>query len=275
MVQDLIITAEQEWLGRAYAYCRECFRDITLPSHDERHHLRTWYHARELLTAAQPRLSPPGGDGIKALLLACLLHDTGMSETLSPAHGAASRRLAERFFSTLPEAPPLQEEILTAIEKHDDKTYRQKISGDTPAGRIFTLLAVADDLDAFGYTGVCRYYEIYSLRHIPVTAMAGKVQDNLEKRFGNMQPLLSSSPALLQHHRQRYLITRNFFEDLAGRKKEEALTVIRFLEDLLKDPPHEISRELDTAISGTENAYLKKFLSGWRKEMEEHNTPAP
>jgi len=275
MVQDLIITAEQKWLGRTYAYCRACFGAVSLPSHDEHHHLRTWHHARALIAMAQPHLFPLTGDEIKALLLACLLHDTGMSETLSPAHGAASRHLAERFFNTLPDPPPLREEILTAIEKHDDKAYREKISTDSPGGRILTLLAVADDLDAFGYTGVCRYYEIYSLRLIPVAAMANKVVENLEKRFGNMQPLLSLSPELLQHHRQRYRITRGFFEDLAGRKKEEALTVIRYLEDLLKDPPRSIREKLTTSLSGIKEPYLKKFLSGWLNEIQDHNTPTP
>ncbi len=273
MVSDPIITAEQEWLGRTIAYCRNCFPGGELPSHDEQHHLRTWHYARSLIPLAQTYLFPLTGEEITALLLASLLHDTGMSETLSPAHGAASRRLAARFFDTQPDPPPLREEILTAIGKHDDKGYREKILPDTPAGRILTLLTVADDLDAFGYTGIYRYYDIYALRHTPVEEMAKKIPDNLEKRFGHMQPLLQHDPSLLQDHRERYRITRSFFEDLAGRKKEEALTVIRFLERTKgKDHP-EITELILEELSATKDVYLKNFLAGWLGEIQKTIIP--
>jgi HD superfamily phosphodiesterase len=270
MVSDPIITAEQEWLGRTLAYCRNCFPGGVLPSHDEQHHLRTWRYARQLIPLARRHLFPLIGEEITALLLACLLHDTGMRETLSPAHGAASRRLAARFFDTQPQAPPLREEILTAIEKHDEKEYREKITPDTPAGRILTLLTVADDLDALGYTGIYRYYEIYSLRGILLTETALRVKDNLEKRFGHMQPLLEHDPSLLQYHRRRYRITRSFFEDLAGRKKGEALAVIRFLEKTKGREHAAIGELIRSDLSGTKDNYLKNFLAGWLGEIK-HN----
>jgi hypothetical protein len=190
-----------------------------------------------------------------------------MSETLSPAHGPAGRRLAERFFATLPEPPALTEAILTAIEKHDDKSYRGNPSPHTPAGRILTLLAVADDLDALGYTGIYRYHEIYSLRNISPAEMAVKVCDNLESRFRNMTPLLSADPQLLETHRQRYTITYTFFNNLAGKNKEAALTVIHFLKENKGKKPEEMKELQPGGAEQIKNNDLKNFLYGWKNEL--------
>lgn len=60
--------------------------------------------------------------------------------------------------------PDRFEEILFAIENHDDKDYKQN---NTEPNSVFSILCNADDLDAFGKVGIVRYTEIYLLRELP------------------------------------------------------------------------------------------------------------
>ncbi len=271
MVRKLIITAGQQWLGRTYDYCRRCFAGHYLPSHDETHHLRVWHYARQLILLFYRDDLPPDAAEIEAHLLASLLHDTGMAETISADHGAAGRRLAARFFETLPTPPLLAKEILRAIEKHDDKTYREEADPATPAGRILILLSLADDLDAFGYIGVFRYYEIYTLRGLSVSNDSRKIIRNLDLRFEHMQPYLLPEDDFPARHRQRYLITRSFFEDLAGRRREDALRVIRFLDEEILQPRRRPEEVLNGTSFPAEDPYLHRFLTEMSKELN----PAP
>ncbi len=267
MIQEAIITAERQWLGRTYDYCRSCFAGLYLPSHDETHHLRVWHYARQLIPLLPAKGILFNAAEVEGVLLASLLHDTGMAETFSPAHGAAGRRLAERFFSSCPVPPHLTEEILDAIEKHDDKAYREQATPATPGGRILLLLSVADDLDAFGYTGVFRYYEIYSLRGISVAQDSEKILRNLDHRFEHMLPYLPEEEGLLNRHRQRYRITRAFFEDLGGRRQEEALQVLRFLDEKVLQPRHRPEDLQAAETSAPENPYLHRFITEMIKEL--------
>ncbi len=169
-----------------------------------------------------------------------MLHDTGMSITLSARHGHESRRLAEHFFEeTGP--PPLRGAILEAIERHDEKDYRHRIDTSTPTGRILMPLAIADDLDAFGHTGIFRYFEIYALRRLPPDTMAPRIVDNLDKRFANMRPALEKVPALLRHHEERYHITRDFFRRMTQGDTESVFPVVTYLTKCMQEqlPPHQ------------------------------------
>ncbi len=272
MANNLIDTAERKWLGRAYAYCRACFSGLYLPSHDERHHLRVWRFAGELLPLAARQETPLGGEEVEALLLASLLHDTGMAHTLSHRHGAEGRRLAAAFFDTIDQPVPLREAILRTIELHDDKEYREHPDTATPAGRLLLLLSVADDLDAFGHYGIFRYFEIYTLRGMSPEGMARQVVGNLERRFAHMEPLLAADPALLDHHRQRYLTTHRFFAALAEGKEDLTAGILEYLTSVLaqrKKIPDESDRMLPAR---TEDPHLRAFLEGLFREAV---PPAP
>ncbi len=213
-IQTTAEQIEKKWLGETYGYCRKCFSGTHLPSHDEIHHLRVWYFAKTLLPEYHKRIHELSREHIEGILLAAMLHDTGMSQTLDITHGRASRRLAETFFLSSSSPPALADDILAAVEKHDDKSYSDVISTETDQGIIFSVLSLADDLDAFGATGVFRYYEIYLLRGFEVSEMATAILPNLDRRYESVTMKLASLPNLLTGIEQRYLTTRRFFEDL-------------------------------------------------------------
>ncbi len=265
-IRETMEEFEHKWLRQAYGFCRQCFSGVFLPSHDETHHLRTWHFARGLIPGFHRNIHPLTADQIEGILLAVMLHDTGMSKTPDITHGHESRRLAEVFFGEIPASPALAPEILEAIEKHDDKTYITHPSQETDEGIILSLLSLADDMDAFGNTGVFRYYEIYRLRGIPVGQLAEKVIPNLDQRYRTLAEKLSVVPDTLQQHRERYLITRHFFEDLHN-KMPEALAVIDAFDKFIRVPRTKPEKAIPEILKNPGNKYVTNFFTSMQNEL--------
>ncbi len=265
-IRETIDAAEHKWLGEVYGYCRQCFSTAYLPSHDETHHLRAWHFARELIPGYHKIIRPLSRDQVEGILLAVMLHDTGMSETIDFTHGHASRRLSEIFFSRTPDPPALSRAILEAIEKHDDKDYSSLPSAVSDEGIILSLLSLADDMEAFGFTGVFRYYEIYVMRAIPTGQLAGRVLPNLDHRFRSMQAQLASWPDILGKQKKRYLITRNFFVSLQE-KDPGAREVIEVFEKYIRIPREKPERVIPEIPKQQKAAYVSDFFTGMQKEL--------
>ena len=124
-----------------------------------------------------------------------------------------SRKICKQYFDENKMKKPNQlEEILYAIEMHDDKDY--KLNNNNP-GSLLSILCNADDLDAFGKIGIIRYTEIYLLRGININELSQKVIENLDKRFLNFERTYQSFENLHQKHQKRYSITKEFFEQLS------------------------------------------------------------
>ena len=86
---------------------------------------------------------------------------------------------------------------------------------DNKIGRndLLRILSVSDDLDAFGYIGIFRYSEIYLTRSVIPEKLGFLILENVEKRFANFVKTLHSETAIVQKHRKRYDIIRNFFKE--------------------------------------------------------------
>jgi len=177
-----------------------------VPSHGLDHHRRVWQYARELLLlhdSLNISSTPEPSD----LIIACYLHDIGMSADHGPKHGKISRETALRFLKDYHLNPGAFTGVLEAIENHDRKDYSEQ-AGATP---LLIYLSLADDLDAFGYTGVYRYAEIYLLRGIHPAVIGLKIRENAAKRFDHFSKYFSEENPFLIHHKKEYQILDNFF----------------------------------------------------------------
>ncbi|HAF30763.1 MAG TPA: hypothetical protein DCG75_17105 [Bacteroidales bacterium] len=211
-MEDYIISAEKKWLDKLSDYCKILFSDTHIPSHDHTHHLRVWEYAKEIIQALS-KSNKIDEELIESCLIASLFHDTGLAKTLEENHGHESRKICELYFKENRISKPVNfEEILSAIEMHDDKNYKN--SENVKPDSVLTILFCADDLDAFGKVGVIRYTEIYLLRGIKLVELPNLVIKNLDKRFLNFEKNYKDFSDLYLKHKERYLFTRNFFEAL-------------------------------------------------------------
>lgn len=203
--------AEQKMLEPLYKFCESIFADNKIPSHNHTHHLRVWEYAKEILYALDFS-TEVNYNMVESCLIASLFHDTGFTKTTNENHGIESRGICIKYFEdNYLSKPDNFEEILSAIEKHDDKEY--KLNDNAP-NTILSILCNADDLDAFGKIGIIRYTEIYLLRGINLNELPNLVITNLDKRFMNFKKTYKSFSDLYVKHKSRYLTTRSFFENL-------------------------------------------------------------
>jgi hypothetical protein len=182
-------------------------------SHDISHHRRVWSFARELLISTENKSNPHSLDFYGKILIACYLHDLGMTVTTGADHGFHSRNLAAEFLSGLNHDLSGWTDMLDAIEKHDNKEYS---SGLEEKNNILVILSVADDMDAFGHMGIYRYLEIYIERGVPPEKIADEIRKNAANRFRNMESWFGKHTVLIEKHRKRYLILDNFFREFGS-----------------------------------------------------------
>lgn len=214
ILQQHIHSAEEIWLSPLFNYCSELFGNVQIPSHDHTHHLRVWQFAKEILFAISDRFEITYAK-VEACLIASLFHDTGLTKTINENHGEESKQICIQYFEEHNLTKPANfNEILSAIEKHDDKDYT--LSSIAPDD-ILSIICNADDLDAFGHIGVVRYTEIYLLRGNSLNELPDLVLKNLVQRFSNFERTYKDFSSLYQKHKENYLITKRFFENL---KKE-------------------------------------------------------
>jgi HD superfamily phosphodiesterase len=213
-LEQNIKTAEKRFLPVIEEFFIEKWGDAHLFSHDLNHHRRVWYYAKELLSCNEKDVIKHTQDFCNKLLIACYLHDVGMSVDPEVHHGIHSRKLCYAFLlnNNLNESDFA--DVLDAIEYHDDKEYKTQ---STNSNDILKLLAVADDLDAFGYIGIYRYLEIYITRGIRPEVIGKEIRKNAIKRFKNFELNFGNYPDLIERHRKRFRILDDFF---SGYNKE-------------------------------------------------------
>ena len=215
-LQTRIRDAENRWLVKLRDSCRQIFSGVFLPSHDEIHHSRVWFHARSLLELIQKGGSQLD-DGIpEELILSVFFHDTGLSRAPGERHGKESLNLFDEYrkknrdlFGHL--ANTSIQRIRHAIEQHDDKTLTSDPVTPDFSPDLLTILSSADDLDAFGLMGIYRYAEIYMLRGIKPVELPAKVCTNVRNRFENLEKKFASFPGFLADQRPRYLQVYEFY----------------------------------------------------------------
>ncbi len=197
MAHPLITEAEEKYGRLLPENCRHIFTGTEMPSHDHLHHERVWKNAAriiELLIGAG--LVTDAGIAKKAMI-AAYFHDTGLTVNRGPDHGLESRRICSQFLETTDLPEDDRREILEAIEMHDDKDY----TGNSDPASLAAILSVADDMDAFGVTGIGRYEEIYAMRGIPSAEMPALIASNVMSRFRHLELTYREFPELISEMR--------------------------------------------------------------------------
>ncbi len=194
MPYDLIIAAENKYRNILAGECRRIFSGTDIPSHDQLHHERVWENASLLLKylsdagmTDDPRLP-------EKAIIASFFHDTGLTLNRGSDHGRESRMLCATFLESTDFTTEEKQEILDAVERHDDKDY--PVSSDPSS--LAAIISVADDMDAFGRNGIERYTEIYSMKGVSPGEMPQLVITNVMSRFGILRQHTACSPALLK-----------------------------------------------------------------------------
>ncbi len=185
------------------------YDENSLSSHGIDHHRRVWKYAKELVILLAENNLINDQDIPLSLIIACYLHDIGMSVDPGIRHGHHSKDLCIEFL----EKNHLSEKdfpgLLSSVENHDNKDY----INSTGIYNLLTILSVADDLDAFGYTGIYRYSEIYLARKINPGDIGYMIKQNAAKRYENFAKSFEFSVLLLKKHKLRYYILDDFFNN--------------------------------------------------------------
>jgi HD superfamily phosphodiesterase len=185
------------------------YDEKSLVSHGIEHHRRVWNYSKELVFLLEGQNWIPDPNLPSKLIIACYLHDIGMSVDQGIRHGHHSKELCIRFLSDNFLDNSDYKDVLLAIKNHDNKEY----STSSIKGDLLTILSVADDLDAFGYIGVYRYSEIYLARGLKAQEIGSLIRENASKRFENFVNIFGFADKFVIKHKKRYEILDNFFNE--------------------------------------------------------------
>ena len=202
-----IESAEKQYKQILEEFFISVYNEKSLSSHGIDHHRRVWNYSKKLLKLIPLKNTIHISRLLSALIIACYLHDIGMTVDPGVKHGKHSKNLCIRFLiqNNLPQIDYL--DVLEAIENHDNKDY----TGDRSMNDLLTILSVSDDLDALGFTGIFRYSEIYLTRGITPENIGYLIRENAKKRFENFVITLGSDNEIVRKHSKRYNILDNFF----------------------------------------------------------------
>jgi HD superfamily phosphodiesterase len=204
---EIIRSAENQYRQILEDFFISVYNEISLSSHGIDHHRRVWNYANEFLKQI-PTVKSENILQLSAnLIIACYMHDIGMSVDPGPRHGKLSRKFCIRFLNNYNLPKDDFQAALEAIENHDKKDY----TADGVKSDLLTILSVSDDLDAFGFTGIFRYTEIYLTRGIEPDKIGRLVRENAEIRFINFIKSFGSYNSIVDRHTERFKILDEFF----------------------------------------------------------------
>lgn len=178
-----------------------------LKSHGLEHHRRVWEYAKEIISTSGYK-TDIDLHFLRELIVACFFHDIGMAINHGINHGVTSLEKTNEFMKFSKMDPAEFKDSLNAIEYHDDKDY----SAPLKTNRILDVLSIADDLDAFGFTGIYRYTDIYLRRGVKTDELGFIIRENALKRFKNFLRNKTFSDPFLIKHSERFRILDNFFK---------------------------------------------------------------
>lgn len=204
-----IKSAENQFKQILEAYFISVYDEKSLPSHGIDHHRRVWNYAKELLSLNNKLYPAPDSPFINSLIIACYLHDIGMSVDPGPRHGSHSMELCKSFLHKHVLAENNFPGLLNAIRDHDNKEYENSSAELS----LSSVLSVADDLDAFGFTGIYRYLEIYIIRGYEPETLGSRIRENAAKRFGHFEKCFGFSRIFSEVQKKKYLILDGFFSE--------------------------------------------------------------
>lgn len=265
-------TAEEKHRNNLEQFLEEVFTDIFLPSHGLDHHRRVWKHAVELCLSG---INVPRDEKFaEKLIVACYLHDAGMVFDRGEKHGKQSSELCRFFLRRHNLSENEFSETLEAIANHDDKSYSEENS----TSYLKNILNIADDLDAFGFTGIYRYIEIYLERGKPIRELGSRILSNVAGRFKNFRKFYGNNASLINRHNERYRIVEDFCINLIKESDNNIsgtdsphgyLGTVWIIGDMLrkKIPPSK-GLEQSEIVRNTNDPVIKWFFTGLGREME-------
>jgi hypothetical protein len=206
-ISEIINSAENQYKRILEEFFISVYNENFLSSHGIDHHRRVWKYAREILSTITLENTPESSRLPSDLIITCYIHDIGMSVDPGIKHGKHSRDICSLFLKQNMLSENDFSEVLEAIEYHDNKDY----STDHFKNKILTILSVADDLDAFGCTGIYRYIEIYLTRQIGYDKIGSMIRENARKRYDNFINTFGSFDELVVKHWERYMLLDMFF----------------------------------------------------------------
>ena len=276
-----ISTIEERWGVLLYRHCRSLFREVFLPSHNHHHHFRVWYYAKELIQELSDYGIPFPDALIEEIMLAVFFHDVGMSVTMGENHGKISADLFQAFMTEMRiQTDANREAIYLAIHEHDRKHY-DEVPFEVAVEReniLPAILNISDDLDAFGYTGVYRYLEIYLLREVHPDLLAERISENLTRRFSNISFTMGKIARFVEKHKARYQHTIGFFEALSetgylpGKGLSGPSGVVNLVRDLVIGQQNDLIEIIESQKIPKHDEYIQEFLQHY---MAEANRFAP
>lgn len=204
-----IVSAEHQYKTILEGFFLSKYDEKTLPSHGIGHHRRVWKYARELAPVLAAHHGSEKPVNSASLLIACYLHDIGMSVEPGIKHGVHSADLCMEFLQKNNLSEKEFPGLIQAILNHDNKDY----SSNTIEGDLFILLSIADDLDAFGYIGIYRYLEIYLQRGIDPANIGSAIRNNASRRFSHFANIFSFNEDIMTKHKSRYDLLADFFTE--------------------------------------------------------------
>jgi HD superfamily phosphodiesterase len=208
-LEGRIESAEKKYRQILEEFFLKKWGDTRLFSHDIDHHRRVWHYARELLSETGRNKKIRITFSPDKLLIACYLHDLGMTIDQGDRHGVYSSYLCREFVYQNGLSESEFSGVLTAIKDHD----RKEIISTDNYPDLLSFLTIADDLDAYGYIGISRYLEIYIKRGILAADIGYMIRTNASRRFDNFKTTFRNSNALLKKHSGRFKILDDFFNN--------------------------------------------------------------
>jgi len=212
MAHPFITYAESKYRNLLSGECMRLFEEAGIPSHDHFHHERVWHNATMLLERLYGAGMVNDSRLAEKAIVAAFFHDTGLTVNRGPDHGRESRHICNSFLDTFDFSDSDRLEILEAVEMHDNKDY----PGHSYPSSLAAILSVADDMDAFGETGIERYMEIYAMRGIGDEDIPGMIIPNVISRFRHLESTYHMFPDLVEEMRAGAETVINHFTNSTG-----------------------------------------------------------
>jgi hypothetical protein len=202
-----ILSAESEYKKQLEEFFSSVYDEKELPSHGLSHHRRVWQYSKELAESTFNDTTAADSSFAANLIIAAYLHDIGMTINKGPDHGSQSAAFCIKFLDDRNMSREEFRPAIDAIINHDKKDYPK----DKYSSKLLDILCIADDLDAFGVSGIYRYAEIYLKRNIGFAELGVRIIDNAKTRYRNFLEKYGDSKELTSHHGSRYKQLIDFF----------------------------------------------------------------
>ncbi len=206
---DSIASAEYKFKKRLEEFFITTYCNKPLTSHGIDHHRRVWRFAKRLLHLLNDKDPELITNLPSRLIIACYLHDIGMSIDTGERHGHHSKKSCHSFLDLNNLKTDDYIDVLEAIEYHDKKDYPSL----SFVNKTLKVLSVADDLDAFGFIGIYRYSEIYLTRGVSHSEIGYLINKNASIRYNNFQEIFGNNDPFLKNQTDRYNILYDFFNN--------------------------------------------------------------